>query len=224
MFPAEITISRDSADAVSGASTNSHRPPESARACLSWPAKRTVTVSPGIARPQTGTAMSRWRTMWSPKIRGRTTSARTPAVDARSETTTARRTAVFMDERELGPVSIATILSFLLHGSVLMKGVRFSFAAASRRASFVETVSPRLTSSGRFVCRRCGHVRVLWHAQLRSGHRFLIGAFRHRHGRAHQASVRRRGRAAGVLRHPSGRAAPLHMQLRVSRRSKRLRH
>ena len=40
-----------------------------------WPARLTVTFSPGVAQPQTGRLRSHWRTMWSPNTLGSFTSA-----------------------------------------------------------------------------------------------------------------------------------------------------
>ena len=56
------TSSRSSFDASSGSSVTVQVPVSSARAVRDRPAKSTVTVAPGRARPQIGTGMPRWST------------------------------------------------------------------------------------------------------------------------------------------------------------------
>ena len=61
--------------ASSGSSVVSQRPSASATAVFVWPAKATVTRSPLPVQPQMRAGFPRWRTMWSPRIRGRRSSA-----------------------------------------------------------------------------------------------------------------------------------------------------
>ena len=57
-----------------------HFPSAAAVAVLVWPPSATVTASPGSAHPQTGSVMSRCKTMWSPNTPASFTSADATAV------------------------------------------------------------------------------------------------------------------------------------------------
>jgi hypothetical protein len=75
-FPA-MDIVAGVARAFIASSLTCHLPSAPAVVFRVCPAKVTVTTSPALAPPQTGTGMSRCRTMWSAKIVAGTTSART---------------------------------------------------------------------------------------------------------------------------------------------------
>src|SRR5436305_1013097 len=70
------TVSLSGPPAVRGSSLTLHLPSWSAVAVFSWERNLTVTFSSGAALPQTGTARSRWRTMWSENRGGNWTAAR----------------------------------------------------------------------------------------------------------------------------------------------------
>ena len=83
LFLPWIVSTLGSEEASSGSRVTIHFLSAPGVAFLTWPPNSTVTSSPESAQPHTGVGTPRWRTIWSPIIFGKMTSA-TAGVEATS--------------------------------------------------------------------------------------------------------------------------------------------